>query len=186
MLSFVRIILVGWQHPFYTAFFGIGLAIARLNRNWFVKIAAPLAGLAVGMFAHALHNTLASFLSGVGGLAIGTLVDWTGWLFMIGIIIWATVSEQNRLKKYLAAEVQAGTIPPALYRTASSSWRQTFARLTAIFTGKYFKTARFFQVCGEYALKRYQYDRLGDEGGNLAIIQKLRNEMVQLVPYVKA
>ena len=28
-LAFVRIILVGWQHPFYTAFTGIGLAISR-------------------------------------------------------------------------------------------------------------------------------------------------------------
>ena len=32
-LVFVRVILVGWQHPFYTAFTGIGLAVARLNRK---------------------------------------------------------------------------------------------------------------------------------------------------------
>ncbi|MCJ7700424.1 MAG: PrsW family intramembrane metalloprotease [Anaerolineales bacterium] len=28
-LVFIRVILVGWQHPFYTAFIGIGLALAR-------------------------------------------------------------------------------------------------------------------------------------------------------------
>ena len=46
-LAFIRVILVGWQHPFYTAFIGIGLAMARLNRNWLVKIIAPLLGLAL-------------------------------------------------------------------------------------------------------------------------------------------
>jgi RsiW-degrading membrane proteinase PrsW (M82 family) len=185
-LTFIRVILVGWQHPFYTAFFGIGLATARLNKNWFVKIIAPLLGLAIGMFAHAFHNTMAVFLpSGWGGLAISTAIDWTGWLFMFIIIIWATWREQQNLKKYLAAEVQARTITPAHFRTASSAWLQMFARIAAIFTGKYFKTTRFYQLCGEYANKRRQYATLGDEGGNVAILQKLRAEMAQLAPLVQ-
>jgi protease PrsW len=185
-LTFIRVILVGWQHPFYTAFFGIGLATARLNKNWVVKIITPLLGLAIGMFAHGFHNTVAVFLpSGGAGLVIGTAIDWTGWFFMICIIIWATWREQKNLKKYLAAEVQAGTITPAQFHTASSGWLQMFARVVAVFKGKYFKTARFYQVCGEYAHKRRQYDLLGDEGGNLAIVQKLRTEMVQLAPFVR-
>jgi len=185
-LSFIRVILVGWQHPFYTAFFGIGLATARLNRNWFVKIIAPLLGLSVGMFAHAFHNTMAVFLpGGWGGLAIGAALDWTGWLFMLGIIIWATWREHQVLKKYLVTEVQARTITPAHFRTASSACLQMFARIAALFTGKYLKTARFYQVCGEYAHKRRQFAGLGDEGGNVAIINKLRTEMAQLAPFVQ-
>ncbi len=184
-LAFIRVILVGWQHPFYTAFFGIGLATARLNKNWFVKIIAPLLGLAVGMFAHAFHNTMAVFLSGWGGLLFGAAIDWTGWLFMFGIIIWALWREQQYLKKYLAAEVQAKTITPAHFRTASSAWLQMFARIAAIFSGKYIKTTRFYQLCGEYAHKRQQYASLGDESGNVAILQKLRTEMAQLAPLVQ-
>src|SRR5512136_1589864 len=83
-LTFIRIILVGWQHPFYTAFFGIGLAVSRLNRSGFVRIAAPLLGLALAMFTHAFHNTLASLTNGSEGLVLGTVFDWTGWLFMFG------------------------------------------------------------------------------------------------------
>jgi RsiW-degrading membrane proteinase PrsW (M82 family) len=184
-LTFIRIILVGWQHPFYTAFTGIGLAAARLNRNWFVKIIAPILGLGLAMFTHAFHNTISSFLSGTEGLAIGALFDWSGWLFMFGIIIWATWREQRYLKKFLAAEVQVGTITQAHYRAASSAWLQMFARFTAIFTGRYFKTARFYQVCGEYAHKRQQHASLGDEGGNVAVIQQLRAELAQLGPYVQ-
>jgi len=184
-LAFVRVILVGWQHPFYTAFTGIGLALARLNKNWLIKILAPLLGLSTAMFVHAFHNTLAAFLNGLAGMAIGAAVDWTGWLFMFAIVIWATWREQQQLKKYLAAELEAGTITPALYHTASSAWLQMRARIAAIFTGKYLKTARFYQSCGEYAVKRWQYDRLGDESGNLAIIQELRHEIAQLTPYVQ-
>ena len=184
-LTFVRVILVGWQHPFYTAFFGIGLALARLNRSWFVKIFAPLLGLSLAMFTHAFHNTLAEFMSGFAGLAVGTIFDWTGWLFMFCVILWATWREQVNLKKYLAAELQAGTISPALYRTASSAWLQMAARIAALFTGRYQRTARFYQVCGEYANKRRHYADLGDEGGNLATIQKLRLELVTLAPYVQ-
>ena len=184
-MTFVRVILVGWQHPFYTSFIGIGLAIARLNKSWLVKILAPLLGLSAAMFTHAFHNTMAVFLSGSGGLFLGVAIDWTGWLFMFGIIIWATWREKKNLEKYLATEVQARTITPALFRTASSGWLQMFARISAVFTGKYFKTARFYQLCGEYAQKRRQYDRLGDEGGNMAIIQRLRTEMAQLAPFVQ-
>jgi RsiW-degrading membrane proteinase PrsW (M82 family) len=185
-LTFIRVILVGWQHPFYTSFLGIGLAIARLNKNWGIRILAPLLGLAAGMFAHGLHNTIAAFLpSGWPGTVIGTAIDWTGWFVMFIIIIWATWREQQNLKKYLAAEVQAGTVSPALLRTASSGWLQMFARIAALINGKYRKTARFYQVCGEYAHKRRQYDLLGDEGGNLARVQKLRSEMVQLAPFAQ-
>jgi hypothetical protein len=144
-----------------------------------------LLGLATAMFTHAFHNTMAVFLSGWEGLFIGAAIDWTGWLFMLGIIIWATWREQLNLKKYLATEVQARTITPALFRTASSGKLQVFARVAAIFTGKFSKTTRFYQLCGEYAHKRRQYDRLGDEAGNMAIIQKLRAEMSHLAPFVQ-
>jgi RsiW-degrading membrane proteinase PrsW (M82 family) len=184
-MTFIRVILVGWQHPFYTAFFGIGLALARLNKNWAVKILAPLFGISIAMFTHAFHNTLATLLGGLEGLAIGSIIDWSGWVFMFGIIIWATWSEQKLLRLYLGAEVKAGTITPAHLRTASSAWRQMFARIASIFTGRYGKTARFYQVCGEYAHKRNQHARLGDEKGNVAILLKLRTEMAQLAPQVQ-
>jgi len=185
LLTFIRVILVGWQHPFYTAFFGIGLALARLNRSWFVKILAPLLGLSLAVFTHAFHNTAASILSGIARLVVGTFFDWTGWLFMLAVIIWAIWCEQQNLKNYLAAEVQAGNISPFHFHTASSGWLQMRARITAIFTGRYVKTVRFYQVCGEYANKCKQYASLGDEGGNLTIIQQLRAELIRLAPYVQ-
>jgi 3-deoxy-D-manno-octulosonate 8-phosphate phosphatase KdsC-like HAD superfamily phosphatase len=90
------------------------------------------------------------------------------------------------VKKYLAVVVQAGIITPALFRTATSSWRQMAARFSALFKGKYRKTVRFYQVCGEYAHKCRQAADLGDEGGNTAILQQLRLQMAQLAPSVQS
>lgn len=185
-MTFIRVILVGWQHPFYTAFFGIGLAVARMNRNATVKVIAPLLGLAMSMFTHAFHNSLSFLLRGAGGLLAGTMVDWSGWLFMLAIIIWSTRREKKNLVLFLAEEVKAGLITPAQYHTTCSSWLQMFARAAAMFSGRYTRTARFFQVCGEYAHKRQQYAQLGEEQGNLAILQQLRTEMAHLAPLVRA
>jgi RsiW-degrading membrane proteinase PrsW (M82 family) len=188
-LSFVRVILVGWQHPFYTAFIGIGLAAARLSRHLALRIAAPLLGLGLAMFTHAFHNTMAGLFAGLPtleGLAVGVFFDWSGWLFMLVVIVWATWREQRNLRRHLWAEVNAGTISQGHYWTAVSAWKQSSARLAALFSGRYLRTARFFQVCGELAHKREQALKLGDEGGNAAIIQNLRVELAGLAPSVRA
>jgi RsiW-degrading membrane proteinase PrsW (M82 family) len=183
-LVFIRVILVGWQHPFYTAFTGIGLAIARMNRNIFVKIIAVLGGFAMAVFTHAFHNTFGGLIGGIEGLAIGTFVDWTGWFFMLIFIVWMIVNERNILKRHLQTEVNSGLISLAQYQTALS-FAQSGARLNALTSGNYLATSRFYQVCGELAHKKEQYTRLGEEKGNRAMIEKLRGELTQLAPRAK-
>lgn len=180
-LVLIRVILVGWQHPFYTAFIGIGLASARMSRSWLVKIIAPLAGFGLAMFAHSVHNTLAGipFLGDLTCL-LGSFLDWTGVFFMFLVILWANWMEQRNLIKHLREEAQLGLISPAQYRTACSAWAQTFARLSSLFNGRWLATNRFYQVCGELAHKKEQLTKLGEEGGNSAIVQRYRAEMTQL------
>lgn len=181
-LVFVRVILVGWQHPFYTAFTGIGLATARLNRSLSVKLIAPAVGFGLAIFTHAFHNTLASFMEGLSGLAFGTFIDWFGWFFMFIFVVWAVACEGGLLKRHLQEEVSLGLLSVSQYRTATSTWAQTFARLAALFSGRYRATVRFYQVCGELAHKKQQLTTLGDECGNQNILQHLRTELSQLSP----
>lgn len=183
-LVFIRVILVGWQHPFYTAFTGIGLAIARMNRNVFIKIIAVLGGFATAVAAHAFHNTFGGLIGGIEGLALGTFIDWVGWFFMLLFIIWMIMHERNILKRHLYEEANNGLISPAQYRTAIS-FAQSGARMNALSSGSYRSTARFYQVCGELAHKKEQLTKLGNEKGNLAIIEKLRGELTQLAPVAK-
>lgn len=180
-LVFIRVVLVGWQHPFYTAFTGIGLALARMNRGLLVKTISVAGGFGLAVFTHAFHNTFGSLIGGVQGLAIGTIVDWVGWFFMLVFIVWMIFNERNLLKRHLYEEVSSGLISPAQYRTAMSL-AQTGARFNALTSGNYFATARFYQACGELAHKKEQYAKLGEERGNQAIIEKLRGELTQLGP----
>ena len=185
-LVFVRVILVGWQHPFYTAFTGIGFAISRMSKNTLAKFLAPLAGLAMAMLTHSFHNTLASLSQGLGGLALGTFLDWTGWLVMLIFVIWMIRREGKLLPKHLQEEVAAGNITHAQLRTAASPFGASMASLGALTNGKYRTTTRFYQVLGELAHKKEQFSVHGDEGGNMAIIEKLRQEMTMLSPQVNA
>ncbi len=183
---FVRVILVGWQHPFYTAFTGLGLAGARLTRHPVMKIAAPLLGWSAAVFTHSLHNTLSDLLTGAEGLLVGTLVDWTGWGAMLLVIVWATRREGRYLNLHLKEEADMGLISPSQYRTACSAWHQWLARLSALPAGGYRTTSRFYQVCAELAHKKEQYHGVGDEEGNAVIIIQLRDELVELAPQARS
>ena len=183
-MVFVRVILVGWQHPFYTAFIGTGLAIARLDKRWLVKIIAPLIGLALAIFTHSFHNTLAALLGGSAGLVIGTLIDWSGWLVMGVFILWALFREQRWIAAHLREEVSLGIINSQQYHTACSAWAQAAARTSALFNRHFRITARFYQVTAELAFKKEQRLTLGEEGDNTAIINRLRTELGTLAPQV--
>jgi len=181
-LTFVRVVLVGWQHPFYTAFTGIGLAFARLSRNVVAKLAYPLIGLTIAIFTHSVHNTISNLLQGIGGLAVTALNDWVGWLIMVLFIIWALYREQSWIIAQLREEVTLGVITADQYRVACSAWAQSVARMGALFSGRFAATNRFYQITAELAYKKHQSNLFGDEGGNALIIQRLRAELGRLSP----
>jgi RsiW-degrading membrane proteinase PrsW (M82 family) len=185
-VAFVRVCLVGWQHPFYTAFFGIGLAISRMNRSPAVKVFAPLVGLATGMLFHSLHNTIGSLIQGVSGIAAEAAFDWSGWSLMFLFILWATARERCWVVEHLCEEVDLGLITAAQYQTATSAWAQTLARYTALLNGRFRATNRFYQVCGELAQKKQQRQTLGEETGNTQRIELLRIELAHLAHFALA
>ncbi len=186
-LVFIRVVLVGWQHPFYTAFTGIGLAISRMNRSCLVKIIAPTIGLGLAMFTHSFHNTMAGIpFFGDMTCFVGSFLDWVGVAFMFLVIMWANWMEMRTISIQLKEEVQLGLINANQYRTATSALAQFFAKISAISGGNYRATAHFYQVCAELAHKKNQLQKLGDEQGNSLIIEKLRAELANLAPYAPA
>jgi RsiW-degrading membrane proteinase PrsW (M82 family) len=180
VLVFLRFVIFGWQHAFFTSFTGIGLALARLTKNPLIQIGAPLVGLGLAIFTHSLHNSLLIFLAGLAGLAAAVVVAWTGWLFMGAFIIWLIFREKRWLLEHLREEVQLGVITNRQYLSASDLFGQTRASLAALGNGRFRVTRRFFQLCGELAHKKRQFATLGDEEGNQQIIASLRAELAQL------
>jgi RsiW-degrading membrane proteinase PrsW (M82 family) len=185
-LVFVRAILVGWQHPFYTAFIGIGLAMARFQRDLGMQILLPVLGWGFAVVTHVAHNTIASLVSGPGGIVFGTLLDWSGWLFMFVFILWVIHREKQGIKKYLGEEVALGIMTPQQYRTACSAWAQNLARILALFSGKYQETHRFYALTAELAHKKEQLARMGEERGNTRLIFELRGNIKRLSPEARS
>lgn len=185
VLVIIRVVLVGWMHPFFTAFTGIGLAIARMTRNVFVKIIAVPTGYAIAVVAHAFHNTFSGLIGGFEGLIAGTFVDYLGYGVMLVFIIWMIVYERNILKKNLHDELANGLISIQQYHRATSFF-QANAHIAALTSGTFRSTARFYQVCGELAHKKEQLAKMGEESGNTRIIESLRAELTQLAQQAKA
>ena len=186
-LVFIRVVLVGWQHPFYTSFTGIGLALARTNRSLFIKIFAPITGLGLAMFTHSMHNTLAGMrLFGDLTCMVTTFLDWFGVFFMLMVISWANWSERRNIARHLLEEVQLGVISQAQYQTACSAWSQSFARMAGLLNGNYLSTNRFYQVCGELSHKKEQIRKVGDDNGNASRVLRYRAELARLAMSAQA
>jgi RsiW-degrading membrane proteinase PrsW (M82 family) len=185
-LFVLRVLLNAWAHPLYTCFFGITLAMARLNRNWFVKIFLPLAGLSLGMFIHGLDNGLLTVLPGLPALVTTFGINWLGWFGIIIVIIWANWRESKWIEEYLKDELNQSIITPNQYKTASNLWRQFLAWFKALTSGQLGSTNRFYQVCGELAHKKRQFLTMGEEDGNLEMINKYRQELFTLSPKAQA
>lgn len=176
-LFFLRDVLSIWNHPLYTAFIGIGLAMARLSPRLVVKLGAPIVGWTLGVIGHGLHNAY------VGAACFLVFpLEWLGWLLMFILIIWANRREGKWITLHLSAFAESGAITAAQYQTACSTWAQTMARYRALRAGHYYSTSRFYQLCGELALKMQQRATLGEERGNTAIIERLEKELAQLAP----
>lgn len=180
ILFFLRFVIFGWQHAFFTAFFGIGLAITRQSNHMMVKIIAPFIGLLLAILAHSLHNSILTLLPGLAGLSIAVGIAWFGWLVMAIFIMWSVIREKSWLAEYLKDEVESGVITQAQYQSACSMFGQTQARFSAVLKGQLRATDKFFQLCGELSHKKRQLETMGEESGNSIIIHQLRTELSRL------
>ncbi|NNJ13495.1 PrsW family intramembrane metalloprotease [Chloroflexales bacterium ZM16-3] len=172
VLFVLRVLLGGWGHAVYTSFIGIGLAVARLQRGWMIKVIAPVLGWCVAVSLHALHNGMATILGsslGLGGLLATLLVDWTGWAVAFSLVLWAIFRERRWMRTYLREEVDLGVISAEQYRTACS----VRAQLSARARGRVAR--RFYTACAELAQKKHQLITLGEERGNTARVMALRD-----------
>lgn len=176
-LIFMRAFLFGLNHAFFTSLTGMGFAAARYQKNIFLKLLFPLLGLGAAMFAHGLHNGLVTF--GIVGLPFAVLADWFG---IVGVLIVALVSlhgEARWIKHYLAEEVTLGTLTARQAATVGSFGGRIGAEWAGFSggLGRWWRARRFYQQCAELAYKKHQLNKMGNEGGNVAIVERLRGEV---------
>lgn len=179
-LIFVRAILIAFLHATLTSFTGIGLAIARLNKG-VLRFVGPAFGYATAVGAHAFHNLLPSLGSELL-CVFGSLVDWTGFLGMFVFILYLVWREGKIMRAFLADEVKLGNLTQRQYDTTVSVTGQIGARWGAMAGGRWREAARFYDLLGELAFKKYQLARLGpaEERHAQATIERLRGQIAGL------
>lgn len=179
-LVILRAFVFGLNHALFTAMTGLGLAVARFSRNPIVMIVAPIAGWAVAVSLHLVHNLAATF---PGPLCLVLpLTDWGGVWLLVAIIIWSLVQEKRWIKRYLVEEVAIGTLSEAQLYVALSERERTLHRWNTFFSrglGPYLRVRRFYHVCSELAYKKHHYRTMGEER-SLELTKLLRARLTLL------
>lgn len=174
-ITLVRVVLVGWQHPFYTAFTGLGFALARRSNDFAYRWIYPVLGWGFAIAFHLLHNLFATFLSRPGGPGLFNLFwDWSGYLGLLALILLLINREKGWMRIYLAPEMDRGLLTPRQYQIACSAWRQGLIYLRSLFTGNARNSRRYYQICGDLMHKLRQQTRDGSSPETQKEIDRLR------------
>lgn len=181
---FLRTIVFGFNHAFWTGILGASAGYARLVRSPGRRLLALAAGGALAALMHSLHNLGATMVEQTVFLSLGfsALVDWTG-VVALGIVIALDLrTEQGWIERGLDEEVRQGALSPQefdLLRSARNRWQvQWRARRQGGRTGAR-AVGRYFQTATRLAFDKQHLKALGDEGSSPTEIERLRLELAQ-------
>ncbi len=167
-LAFLRAGLFGLNHAMYTAFTGLGVALAlELRRVWLVIM--PLLGLALAVVTHAYHNTFATFwgfTEGGGALFTAAVGDWVAVLILLVVAFWSRWLEGQRIRAYLdEGYAHRARLSADEATLLASPWRRRLARWGTLFNEgpeRWWQRGRFYHLITEAAFKWHRAER-GDE-----------------------
>lgn len=180
---FMRAIIFGLNHAFFTGITGAALGYTRLSSNPLTKVFVSLLGLTGAIIFHAIHNLGATLTSiTCFGLLLSLLSDWAG-ILMLGLAIGLVWRQEKRwIQTHLESEVGT-TLRREIYELTASYRRRLGVQLRALLRGDidtWRRSRRLTQTATELAFKKHQLATLGDEGGNRQVIETLREELVTL------
>lgn len=180
-LVILRAFVFGLNHAMFTGATGLGVALMRTSPSMLVKLGAPVAGLAGGITAHAVHN--GSVMLGAElcwPCVIALITDWGGVLLLLGVIVFATVQEHRWLVNFLADEVELGTLSKKDYRAVCSYTERLASRLEALLRGdieRWWKLGRYYHLLTELAFSKRRLSRFPGEADTQARVSRLRQQV---------
>jgi RsiW-degrading membrane proteinase PrsW (M82 family) len=184
MVVFLRAIVFGLNHAFFTSLTGAALGFARLSRVGWERWLVPLFGLGLAIAFHAIHNVGAS-LAELSCLTVlfSSLTDWGGVLVVLVVMLLAAQQEKTWITQELKEEVARGVLSPADYALIVSYRRRFAARWEALLGQgwqRWLQLGRLSHLATELAFKKYQLRTAGDGKDTKAIIARLQGQIVAL------
>jgi protease PrsW len=167
-LFFLRVIIFGFMHGFWTSLTGIGFGLARHVKSDFVKASFIAVGLGLAIFGHAVHNG-SLVLTGTETSGLFMCLTALNYLALIGLMIGLNLVGGRKERELMRAGLQdevPGVLSQEIYDALSNNRaHSTMAP----------KTQReLTQLACELALKKRQLDNDPDDGKTVALIDELR------------
>lgn len=182
MVIFLRAIVFGLNHAFYTGLFGIALGLARHTHNPRAARRLEIVGFLAAVGAHALHNFGASIASAnAAGLALSLGLAVLGFALIILAVLLTWQQEHRWIREELQGEV-GYLLTAAEYESLAHSPRRS--KLLDSKTNP--AQAKRLRLLVKLAFSKHRLRRLGDEREPdlRGRIENLRNEIVSYLPTV--
>jgi len=178
---FMRSIVFGFNHAFWTGIVGAAIGVARLSHDWGRRLLVPLAGWATAVLLHGLHNAGAVLVEQTFCLSLGVslVVDWGGLLLLLIIAVLVLRKESDWIERGLVDEVRRGALSPQEFDLLRSAGRRAQVRWKAWSQGgrsAYRSVGRYFQSATELAFRK-QHLHSPEDGASLAEIKRLQEAM---------
>ncbi len=180
LLIFLRSVIFGLNHAFYTGLLGIGLGMARHSKTAAGRRLWVIFGFSAAVLTHALHNFGAS-ISAVNGF--GILLSLGMAILGVGLVLLALLLTWQQELKWLSQELgeEVGYLLTAdEYASLTRSWR----RSKLLNPRHYGAQARRMQLLVELAFRKHRLRRLGTEREPQLSnqIAQLRSQVITLLP----
>ena len=179
---FWRSIAFGANHAFWTAMMGAAFGYARLAQEGRQRRLAPIGGWVQAVTFHAIHNVGATLTAQTGCLSLGMslIVDWGGILLLLLVAAQVLRKERQWIERGLVEEVRRGMLSQQEFVLLQSATQRFARRWGAWRRGgrpAFRAVGCYYQCATDLAFAKQHLRSLGDEGGNLAQVQRLRQEL---------
>jgi len=184
-LVLLRSLVFGLNHAFYTAITGAALGFAVWQPTRMRRAVTVLAGLALAIAVHMIHNlatTLAPYYPAL--LLFSLLLSWGGILLLVVIIVLAQRQEQYWISTYLADEVP-DVLTEYQYQLVLEH-PQRLGKWSAILRGvepaQAAKQATFHHAATELAFSKQRIAHMGatPDSEQLDDVNRLRRQVAKL------
>lgn len=180
-LLWIRVVLFGFNHAFFTSIVGVTLGMIRYNRRRWVGWASLPGALLLAIFFHALHNAAVGFA--FPGILIVWFIDSAGAFIVVLVAVIAWRHERTWIERELSEEITSGLIDAQTYRVVRSSRLRVQAQWRALTSGGWLalrQERELHHLLTELAFLKYQL-HIGDCYCRPEDLQPLRQGIAELM-----
>lgn len=179
---FLRTIVFGFNHAFWTGILGAAVGYALLANHWLWRLLVPVAGWTAAIVLHGIHNTGAALAEQTMCLSLGVslVAHWGGLILLLIVAYLVSRRESRWIRQGLAEEVERGALTREEYHLLSRAGQRQQVRWRALLQGGregHRAVGLYFQYATELAFQKQRLRDLEPSDGNVQEIEASRRAL---------